>query len=438
MEYIQIVDREINPQVIHTRQFENGVHKLEFTIDDYIQGTVDLRKLKAYAVTCRDADNPDITLLSYTISGRNVIVTWDISAKTLEKPGVIYYLIRFSTSAADDTVKWYSHKGIIVNRESIEVDDSVLANYPTALQQLFDRIDSLTVNAENANLVIIPAGETLETTDRLAGRLYYQVEDAASFEGHFEDSDGHALGASGSKYVVDADLNTLLDHGEYVCAGTLKNTSVTNTYCFLRVTDTLSTSKILQELFLPDTQFSDEVRCLTRIVTIGGSGTTTSYDYGGWTETPKSWWLETMVAVKDFEIECLTEFHSQNLTDIFIATGGDLINVENTNSEYITRGGFTRVSGTNDTPAVIKIPMSAASITHATQVYVKVACTGAVLKNCSVSLTDSAAVSTTLTASNVGAAEGWYELPDTVTSLDALTISFPNNGHLYGVALGLK
>ena len=172
---ISLSDKQLKPGVIHTDQFENGVHVLRFIIPDYMQNTVDLRKFNAYVVTSLNGVM-DVTQIPYTISNRQVILTWSLSSHTLMNPGIIQYQIKFAGSAdATGAVEavWISYKGVIVNRLSINAEDYISANYPTLLKQQMDLIHTLS-GAFGAEIVYMPVGEPIPVEERLAGRLYYQ------------------------------------------------------------------------------------------------------------------------------------------------------------------------------------------------------------------------------------------------------------------------
>jgi hypothetical protein len=167
---ISISDKQMKPAVVHTDQFADGV--LCFTLADYMQNDKDLRKFNAYVVTSING-TIDITQVPYTVSGRSLKITWSLSSYTLKDPGVIQYQIRFSQSEADGTAVWYSYKGVLINRLSINADDYVSANYPTLLKQNQDLIHTLS-GAFGAEIVYMPVGEPIPVEERLTGRLYYQ------------------------------------------------------------------------------------------------------------------------------------------------------------------------------------------------------------------------------------------------------------------------
>ena len=396
---ITLSDKQMKPAVVHTDQFENGVNVLRFTINDYMQGSTDLRKFKAYAITSLNGVH-DITQLPYTVSGRVMTLTWDISAYTLRNPGVIQYQIRFAESAVDGTAVWYSYKCVIINRLSINADDYMSAQYPTLMKQWLDLMQTLS-GSFGAEIVYMGVNESIPVEERLNGRLYYQwleipstratcatgtvnlskrpyadsglyingvhvfVDDTADAAyvldvetwvnainaancgvtatdistgdeiiimltakkagtagnyitlaldlalygagantanpsggtvsgatlvggsneqtgvdyptGQFEDAHGNILGYSRAKYVANADLNTLLENGEYICAGTMTNNPLNdNTYCIVRVTDSSTTSRVFQECHCVSLA-DNTVRTFTRALT-------SSDDTGEWRE----------------------------------------------------------------------------------------------------------------------------------------------------------
>lgn len=172
---ISVSDKHVKPQVIHTDQFENGVHMMRFTIADYMQNDVDLRKFKAYVVTSIKGVM-DIAEVPYTISGRSLILTWSLSSHTLKDPGVIQYQLRFSESEADGTSVWSSYKGVIINRIAIDAIDHMSANYPTLMKQWVDLMYTLS-GAFGSSIKYMLPGESIPVEERLEDRVYYQWQD---------------------------------------------------------------------------------------------------------------------------------------------------------------------------------------------------------------------------------------------------------------------
>lgn len=396
---ITISHKQMKPAVIHTDQFENGVHVLRFTLADYVQNNVDLRKFKAYVVTSLKGV-PDMAEIPYTISERQLILTWSLSAYTLREPGIIQFQIKFAQSEEDVTGVWWSYKGVVINRVSINADDYTSANYPTLMKQWLDHMHMLSGVYGSAVQYMMP-GESVPVDERLDGRMYYQwldvpnrramcatgtvnlgkrpyadsglyinnkhicvdttdslayAVDAAAWvdavnaadcgviasnlssggdiillitastpgaagnsitmqltaatygggagvtnpsDGHLsgstlvggadattgesnpagqlEDANGNILGQKLANYIANANLNELVVNGEYICTGTMENNPVSgNTYCMVRVTDSNSTSRVVQECYCVDMN-DNSVRTFVRAV-VGGS------EFGQWKE----------------------------------------------------------------------------------------------------------------------------------------------------------
>lgn len=139
--------------------------------------------------------------------------------------------------------------------------------------------------------------------------------------------------AEHTQYVTDADLNTLLEDKSYICAGTIKNAPVANTYCFLRCYDTSSTNKILQVCTVPQTD--NTARMFTRVV-IAGSATTV----GAWRElvTDKTLadtvdTLKTLIHENTFRNTALGDAMTKDLTTLVIQTFTDITAVDNTKGD---------------------------------------------------------------------------------------------------------
>ena len=396
---IALSDKQMKPGVIHTDQFENGVHVLRFTIPDYMQNNVDLRKFNAYVVTSINGVM-DVTQIPYTISNRQVILTWSLSAYTLKEPGIIQFQIKFASSEKDGAAVWMSYKGVVINRVSINAEDYVSADYPTLMKQWLDHMHMLS-GVYGASIQYMMPGESVPVDERLDCRMYYQwldvpnrramcatgtvnlgerpyadsglyinkkhicvdTTDTLAFSvdaaawvdavnaadcgviatdissggdiillltaktagaagnsitmqltaatygggagvnnpsgghvsgatlvggadattgvtkptGQLEDANGNILCQMRANYIANADLNKLVEHGEYICAGTMLNNPVAgNTYCMLHVTDSSSTSRVVQECYCVDMS-DNSVRMFVRTV-VGGS------EFGAWRE----------------------------------------------------------------------------------------------------------------------------------------------------------
>lgn len=311
---ISISNRQIKPAVVKVFQNENETTTLIFTLDSYKHGQVDLRNYKAYAVTSINGDI-DMTELASEVSGSGLTLRWVLQDYTTREFGALQYQIVFKENINDESnaAVFYTYKGIIVVRESINADDHITANYPTILKQWLDRINSLSGIAESANIIYIPEGETLDVSERLEGRLYYRILKSVTGEGHFEDHTGRKLGDFNAKYITNANLNDLLENGEYICGGTITNAPIGTTYCMVRVTDTADTNRIIQEVYIPAD--NNTVRAFMRAGT--GSGAT---PFGAWRELTTSEYVNAMVNKRNFEIKSLMAMHTNELSDLFIET----------------------------------------------------------------------------------------------------------------------
>lgn len=138
-------------------------------------------------------------------------------------------------------------------------------------------------------------------------------------------------------YVANADLNTLLEDKSYVCAGTMKNTPMANTYCVVRVYDTASTARILQVCYVPQTD--NTVRTFNRFVVVGSTGATV----GAWRELATTRQLDDTVATLRMLIEentfrntALAGALSKSLTNLVIHTFTDTIEVDDSKGDGAT------------------------------------------------------------------------------------------------------
>lgn len=137
-------------------------------------------------------------------------------------------------------------------------------------------------------------------------------------------------------YVANADMNTLVEDKSYVCAGTLKNVPVANTYCFVRVYDTSSTSRILQVCYVP--QADNTVRVFDRIISIG-SGTTV----GAWRELATTKQLDEavetlkiLIGENTFRNTALAGAMTKALTTLVIQTFTDITGVDSSKGDGAT------------------------------------------------------------------------------------------------------
>lgn len=284
-------NREIKPYKVAVKQFESETTTLTFTRDSYMYDQVDLRNYKAYAVTSIGGA-VDMTELTYEIVGGKLVITWVVQEYTLRQAGNITYQIVFKENADDGegTGVFYTYEALLQCSESIDTDRPIAVNYPTILKQWLDLINNLSGTIA-AGIVYMPVGGAIPVEARLAGQVYYQIEDAETYVGHFEDYLGHKLGKVVGESQTDADINKMITHGDYICSGSILNAPINCTYCMVRVTDTLSTDRVIQEVYVPTDD--NTVRVFVRVVI--GLDT-----FGAWSELARKGTVEpNMVLVSD-------------------------------------------------------------------------------------------------------------------------------------------
>ena len=275
---LTIENRQIKPAVVNLFQFEDGTTTLNFTLDSYIHDdTVDLRNYKAYAVTSVNG-HIDMTELEsdYDDEADKLVLSWKVREYSLREEGHVLFQIVFKENADDgeNTGVYHTYKAVIICRESIEVDERIVSDYPTLLKQWLDRINQLAGGADKG-FFYIPYGETIPPTERLDGTLYWQWENEENTAGHFEDDDGNVLTFSQfkekTKYLPNQDLLGEMTNSEsadqhYITAGSaIKNAPIKNSYCLVRQYDSESTNRFIQIVQVPDG--NNVVRTFVRCVT---------------------------------------------------------------------------------------------------------------------------------------------------------------------------
>lgn len=197
---LTLSNRQISPQVVNMFQFENGTTTLNFTLDSYMYGEVNLRNYKAYAVTSING-NIDMTelVMNYDASKDKLTLSWNVKEFTLLEAGAVLYQIVFKEATAsgipeegENTGVFYSYKAVLINREVIDGDNEISAKYPTLLKQWLDRMNTM-ADLYDAGVIYMNYGESILPADRLAGRLYFQYTDTLNTKGQFEDDKGNIL-----------------------------------------------------------------------------------------------------------------------------------------------------------------------------------------------------------------------------------------------------
>ena len=169
---ISVEKRHINPQKIAVTQYESGTTILNFYLDSYMAGGVNLRNYKAYAVTSINGF-VDMVELTKTNTSSGMTLTWVLSERTLRYAGAITYKIVFKSSEKADTSVFNTYNAIIQNCSSPDADNKIVADVPSVLKQQFDLIQTLS-GAFGSEIVYMPVGGSIPYEERLAGRVYYQ------------------------------------------------------------------------------------------------------------------------------------------------------------------------------------------------------------------------------------------------------------------------
>lgn len=219
--------RQIKPYVVNLFSNNNNVDRLEFQMENYNQGNVDLSTLDAYAICYGNeflGGLDEVKLESEVTADGKLKIYWDLTLMTLTDPQTIQYQIVFKSNEGQ---VWTSHNAIIFANGSLTADEEIVAQYPTILKQMETRIEVKTEEATqgaveeitgtvadtvnnamdqinniagnfDAGVIYIPFGEHIPVEMRIYNRLYYQYTNAENTKGRFEDYMGNVLVAEGS------------------------------------------------------------------------------------------------------------------------------------------------------------------------------------------------------------------------------------------------
>lgn len=339
---LSVSNRQITPGVVKMFQFENGTTTLRFTLDSYMHDAIDLRNYIPYAITSINGQIDMTELESEVVEGK-LVLSWTVQDYSLRQIGAVQYQIVFKENASDgeNSAVFYSYKAILLVRESLDGDNQITAYYPTLLKQWLDRLNELS-GTYDAGIVYVQPGETLDASKRLAGRLYYIVENESTYEGHFEDHNCCRLGEFNAKYVANANLNTLLSHGEYICSGNITNLPISSTYAAVRVVDSGSTNRVVQEVAIPAED--NTVRVFVRAVT----GTNT---FGAWKELVSPDYVDARHRDNDFAIAALCGVNEldwgKQLLDLWIDDFSDTSYLDFQPGGYDSRLRQFNITGTD-------------------------------------------------------------------------------------------
>ena len=219
--------RQIKPYVVNLFSNNNRVDSLEFQMENYNQGNVDLSTLDPYAI-CYGQEFlgglDEVKLTSEVTEDGILRIYWDLTLMTLAEPQTIQYQIVFKNNEGQ---VWTSHNAILMCNGSLTADEEIVAQYPTILKQMENRIEVKTDEATqgaveeitntvsdqvnnalnqvnqmaqsfDASVVYIPYNEKIPVEYRVSNRLYYQYTNADNTKGRFEDYMGNVLISEGS------------------------------------------------------------------------------------------------------------------------------------------------------------------------------------------------------------------------------------------------
>ena len=214
--------RQIKPAVLNLFQANNTVDSVEFQMTNYVQDNVDLSKLDPYVI-CHGVEFigglDEVKLTSEVTSDGILRIYWNLTLMTLSSPQTISAQLVFKNN---DGAVWTSYKFILFCNESLTADEEIVAQYPTILKQMEQRIDIKTDEAAqsavediktvvndgvndalnqvnqmatmfDASVVYIPYGEYIPVEERISNRLYYQYTNGDHTQGRFEDCYGNIL-----------------------------------------------------------------------------------------------------------------------------------------------------------------------------------------------------------------------------------------------------
>lgn len=186
---IQVLsDNRLFPTVFNVIQGSNTVDTVVYTLENYIVGEQDLSTYKWYAHLI-GVEGVDVVKLTSAVVDGKLQVTFDLTEYVTRLGNTLTYQL---VAKDDKSAVWNSAKGVILNSDSINADDKVVADYASILRQWELRIEEMAGSLSTA-IFYIPYGETILKEDRMPGRLYYQYLYAENKNGQLEDSDGNIL-----------------------------------------------------------------------------------------------------------------------------------------------------------------------------------------------------------------------------------------------------
>lgn len=266
MELEILNNREIKPQKVATKQGEAQTTVLKFVRDSYKYDQIDLRNYKAYAVTSFNGEI-DMTQLTMTTSGSQLILTWTLSERVLRYAGSIIYQIVFK-GTADSAAVFSTYQGIIQNSESIDGDNYISSNYPTIMKQWLDLINARSGEIPYKIIYMLP-GQSIPVDERTKGTLYFQWEEA------------HKTLAESATGQVNLGSSPYADSGLYINGTHVYVDNTSDTVYVLEPSvwvDAINAADC--GVIATDVSGDDEVKILLTAKTSGAAGNNITYELG--------------------------------------------------------------------------------------------------------------------------------------------------------------
>lgn len=186
---IQVLsDNRLFPTVFNVIQGSNKVNTVVYTLENYIVGEQDLSTYNWY-VHLIGVDGVDAVKLTSAVVNGKLEVTFDLTEYVTRLGNTLTYQL---VAKDDKSAVWNSAKGVILNSDSINADDKIVADYPSILRQWELRIEEMAGSLDTA-IYYIAYNETLPKEDRMAGRLYFKYLYAENKNGQLEDAECNIL-----------------------------------------------------------------------------------------------------------------------------------------------------------------------------------------------------------------------------------------------------
>lgn len=181
-------DKRLYPTVMNIIKGSNKVDTAIYTFENYVVGEHDLSTYDWY-VDLMGVDGLDEVKLEAEVIDGKLQITFPLTSYVTRIGNTLTYQL-----VAKDSVGsvWNSAKGIILNSESIQAEDVIVADYPSILKQWEERIAGIQTTIESV-YIIMDYDKPLPPSARTNGKLYLQRLNDVDYSCVIEDSDGHII-----------------------------------------------------------------------------------------------------------------------------------------------------------------------------------------------------------------------------------------------------